>query len=49
MTKKIVVFTGAGVSNTPELGIYRYRAHHIQKNATIGVPELVEELIEKYN
>ena len=35
--------------NTPELGIYRHRAHHIQKNATIGVPELVEELIEKYN
>ena len=35
--------------NAPELGIYRYRAHHIQKKATIGVPELVEELIEKYN
>ncbi|MBR6549968.1 MAG: NAD-dependent deacylase [Paludibacteraceae bacterium] len=31
--------------NTPELGIYRHRAHHIQKNATIGVPELVDKLI----
>ena len=32
--------------NTPELGIYRHRAHHIQKNATIGVPELVDKLIQ---
>ena len=31
--------------NTPELGIYRHRAHHIQQNATIGVPELVDKLI----
>ena len=34
--------------NTPELGIYRYRAHHIQKNATIGVPELVDKLIQAH-
>ncbi|MBQ2439088.1 MAG: NAD-dependent deacylase, partial [Paludibacteraceae bacterium] len=34
--------------NTPELGIYRHRAHHIQKNASVGVPELVEKLIESY-
>ena len=32
--------------NTPELGIYRHRVHHIQKNATIGVPELVDKLIQ---
>ena len=34
--------------NTPELGIYRHRVHHIQKNATIGVPELVKKLIDTY-
>lgn len=34
--------------NTPELGIYRHRVHHIQKNATIGVPELVDKLILTY-
>ena len=32
--------------NTPELGIYRHRVHHIQKNATIGVPELVDKLVQ---
>ena len=34
--------------NTPELGIYRHRAQHIQKNASIGVPQLVKKLIDTY-
>jgi NAD-dependent deacetylase len=34
--------------NMPELGIYRHRANHIQKNATSGVPELVDKLILTY-
>ena len=34
--------------NIPELGIYAHRAHHIQKNASLGVPELVEQLIKTY-
>ena len=31
--------------NIPELGVYTHRAHHIQKKASIGVPELVDKLI----
>jgi NAD-dependent deacetylase len=31
--------------NTPDLGIYARRAHHIQKNASVGVPELVDQLL----
>ena len=31
--------------NTPDLGIYARRAHHIRKNASVGVPELVDQLL----
>lgn len=33
----------------PEFGIYRDRVKHIQEKATVGVPQLVEELIAQYS
>lgn len=34
--------------NAPEINIYRHRVHYIQKNASVGVPELIDKLIQKY-
>lgn len=34
--------------NTPDFGIYRDRVEHIQSNASVGVPQLVNTLLAQY-